>query len=114
MRIKRGVTSRRTHKRLFKANKGYRGQAKNVFKRAMEAWIHAGQHMYKSRKQKKRDFRNLWVIRIAAALQERGYSYSKFMGNLKKSKIEVNRKMLSEIAIHHKGAFDALVKQMMQ
>jgi len=100
--------------KIIKANKGYRGSANNVFKRAKEAWQHAGQHMYKSRRQRKRDFRRLWIIRVSAAVKSLGYSYSSFIGNLKKANIEVNRKMLSEIAIHHKVAFEALVKKVMK
>ena len=114
MRVKRGVTTRRRHKKLAKLNKGYRGSANNVFRRMKEAWIHAGVHMYRSRKQKKRDFRGLWIIRISAAVKALGFSYSKFIGNMKKQGVEVNRKMLSEIAIHHPKAFESLVQKVME
>lgn len=114
MRVKSGVTARKRHKKIIKANKGYRGPARNVYRRAKEAWIHAGVHMYVSRRQKKRDFRRLWILRIGAAVKQLGFSYSKFMGNLKKAGVEINRKVLSEMAIHHKGAFNNLVKTVMK
>lgn len=113
MRVKRGVTSRRKHKKILKATKGYRGAAGKAFKRAKEAWIHAGQHAYRSRRQKKRDYRSLWIVRINAVLDAMGYSYSKFIGALKKKNIMLDRKVLSEMALSHEAAFKSLVKEVM-
>jgi len=114
MRVKGGFTTRRRHKKIIKANKGYRGPAGNVFRRAKEAWLKAGEHMYRSRKQKKRDFRQLWIIRISAALELLDYKYSRFVGALGKKNIQINRKVLSEMAIHHKPAFKKLVEEVMK
>ncbi len=113
MRVKRGVTSRKKHKKILKATKGYRGAAGKAFKRAKEAWIHAGQHMYRSRIQNKRDYRALWIVRINATLDAMGFSYSKFMGAMKKKNIIVDRKIMAEMALSHKEAFASLVKHVM-
>ena len=111
MRIKRGVTSSKRHKKIIKANKGYRGPAKNVFKRAMEAWLKAGQHAYKGRKLKKRTFRSLWITRINNALREDGLKYSTFINSLNKSGITLSRKSLSELAVNYPNSFKAVVKE---
>ena len=111
MRIKRGVTAHKRHKKIFKANKGYRGPYKNVFKRAMEAWLKAGQHAYKGRKQKKRDYRSLWIVRLNNALRQEGTTYSKFINKLTKKNIKLSRKTLSELAINHNNVFKVIVKE---
>jgi len=111
MRIKRGVTAHKRHKKIFKANKGYRGPYKNVFKRAMEAWLKAGQHAYKGRKLKKRDFRSLWIVRLNNALRQEGTTYSKFINKLTKKNVKLSRKTLSELAINHSEVFKFIVKE---
>ena len=111
MRVKRGVTAHKRHKKIFKANKGFTNQTKNVFRRAKEAWIKAGQHAYIGRKLKKRQFRGLWIVRINAALDGFGVSYSKFMNKLTKAKVGLNRKVLSELAINQKEVFAEIVKK---
>lgn len=109
MRVKRGTTTKRRHKKILKLAKGYRLGRKNVFKRANEAVMKAGQNAYKGRKQKKRDFRQLWIARINAAVREYNLSYSTFIKKLKDAKISLNRNMLSEIAIHHPDTFKTIV-----
>lgn len=108
-RVKRGVMTRKRHTKLFKKAKGYWGQRKNVFKRASETVVRAMAFATKSRKLKKRDMRSLFISRIKAAAAEHGVSYSQFMHGLKTAKIELNRKMLSQIAIFDPQAFAAIV-----
>lgn len=107
-RVKRGVTSRRRHKRLLKQTKGFWGQRKNIFKRAKETLIRALAFAYKGRKLKKRDYRSLFIERINAACRQHDLSYSVFMHNLNKSGIKINRKMLSQLAIFEPNAFAEL------
>lgn len=108
-RVKRGVTAHKRHKKILKLAKGFRGRNKNVFRVALGKVEKALQYMYRDRKNKKRDFRGLWIQRINAAVRAEGLSYSRFMNGLKKANIDVNRKMLSEIAIHNQEAFVAFV-----
>lgn len=108
-RAKRGFKARRRRNRLLKWAKGYRGKRKNCHAIANESVQHAWMHMYRSRKVKKRDFRGLWIQRINAAARALGVSYSKLMGQLTKSGVELNRKMLAEIAISDPVAFQKII-----
>ena len=108
-RVKRGVTAHARHKKVLKQAKGYRGARSKVFRVAKQAVIKAGQYAFRDRRAKKRDFRSLWIIRVSAATDARGLSFSKFVGGLRKANVALNRKMLSEIAIHDPAAFDQLV-----
>jgi len=108
-RIKRGVQSKARHKKVLKMAKGYRGRAKNCIRVAIEKVEKALRYAYRDRRNKKRDFRGLWIQRINAAVREHGMIYSQFMGGLKKAGIDLNRKMLSEIAIHDANAFKDIV-----
>jgi large subunit ribosomal protein L20 len=108
-RAKRGFKARRRRNRLLKWAKGYRGKRSKCHAIANESVQHAWMHMYKSRKQKKRDFRALWIQRINAAARTLGVSYSKLMGKLGKADVQLNRKMLAEIAISDPVAFQAIV-----
>ena len=103
MRVKGSSQSNQKRKKLFKLTKGYWGQRKNVYRRAREAYLAS------LSRAKKRDFRRLWITRISAAVRAEGMSYSVFMNGLKKAGIEINRKMLSELAIHDAAGFSALV-----
>lgn len=108
-RVKRGVVTKRRHKRLFKQTKGYWGQRKNVFRRAKETLIRALRFAYVGRRLKKRDYKALFIARIGAGCRRDGASYSTFMHGLKKLNIQINRKMLSQLAIFEPKAFSALV-----
>ncbi|NLL36267.1 MAG: 50S ribosomal protein L20 [Fretibacterium sp.] len=111
MRVKSASASDRKRKKLFSITKGYWGRRKNVFRRAKEAYLKALSRAYGDRKRKKRDYRRLWITRISAATRAEGMSYSAFMNGLKKAGIVMNRKMLSELAIHDMEAFRALMAQ---
>lgn len=111
MRVKRGVTSHARHKRLLEKAQGYRGGRSKLFKEARQAVIHAGAEAYRGRKEKKRQRRSLWIVRINAALKPYDMSYSQFIGKMKASKIELDRKVLSEIAIVDPKSFEAIVKK---
>jgi large subunit ribosomal protein L20 len=104
-RVKRGVIARARHKKVLDAAKGYRGRRKNVYRIAKEAVMKAGQYAYRDRRQKKRQFRTLWIARINAGARECGLTYSRFMHGLKKAAVEVDRKVLSDMAIFDKPAF---------
>ena len=108
-RVSAGYTRRRRHKKVLSQSKGYRGTRRNRFKAATEAVIKAGAYAFRDRKQRKRDFRRLWIVRINAAAKERGMNYSEFIAGLTKAGVEVNRKMLAEIALHDPVAFDKFV-----
>ena len=108
-RVKRGVTARASHKKVLARAKGFRGRRNNVFRIANEAVMRAGQYAYRDRRNKKRTFRALWIQRINAAARALGVSYSKLMGQLTKSGVELNRKMLAEIAISDPVAFQKIV-----
>jgi len=107
-RVKRGVNVKKRHKRVFKQTKGYWGQRKNIFRRARETLLRAMAFAYKGRKLEKRNMRGLFISRIQAACKGQGVSYSKFIFGLKKSEIELNRKMLSQIAIFDPEIFAKL------
>lgn len=110
-RVKTGVTRRRRHKKILDANKGFRGANRRLYKRAHEAYMHAGQYAYIGRKLRKRDMRKLWILRINAALTElgNGLKYSRFINALKKANISLDRKMLSEIAVSDFKTFKDIV-----
>lgn len=110
-RVKRGVTSHAKHKKVLKAAKGYFGRRKNTIRVAKQAVEKAQQYAYRDRKVKKRNFRALWIQRINAATRELGVTYGRFIDGLGKAGIEVDRKVLSDIAIHEPAAFAALVEQ---
>lgn len=110
-RVKRGVTARASHKRIIDAAKGYRGRRKNVFRVANEAVMKAGQYQYRDRRQRKRQFRRLWIARINAAARQYGLTYSVFMNGLTRAEIGIDRKVLSDIAIFDKDAFAKIVDQ---
>ena len=110
-RVKRGVTARARHKKILALAKGYRGRRKNVYRIAKQAVMKAGQYQYRDRRQRKRQFRTLWIARINAAARELGMKYSTFMNGLKKAQIEVDRKVLADLAVFDKPAFAALAAQ---
>ena len=110
-RVKRGVTARARHKKVLDLAKGYRGRRKNVYRIAKEAVMKAGQYAYRDRRQRKRQFRTLWIARINAAAREQGLSYSVFMNGLKKAAISIDRKVLADIAVFDKLAFRQIVGQ---
>ena len=110
-RVKRGVTARARHKKVIDQAKGYSGRRKNVYRVAAQAVTKAGQYAYRDRKQRKRQFRALWIARINAAARECGISYSRFINGLKKGAIEIDRKVLADIAVHDKAAFAAIAEQ---
>ena len=110
-RVKRGVTARARHKKVLKEAKGYQGARSRVYRVAKQAVIKAGQYAYRDRRQKRRQMRQLWIIRINAASNELGLSYSRFMNGLKLSSIEVDRKMLADMAVFDKPSFAALVEK---
>jgi len=109
-RVRNGVTTKKRHKKVLKAAKGYFGSKHRLYKTAKEQLMHSGQYAFRDRKQKKRDFRKLWITRINAACRENEISYSRFIEGLNKAGVEVNRKMLSEIAINDPKAFAEIVK----
>ena len=108
-RVKNSVTTKARHKKVLKAAKGYFGSKHRLYKTAKEQLMHSGQYAFRDRRQKKRDFRKLWITRINAACRENEISYSRFIEGLNKAGVEVNRKMLSEIAIENPKAFAELV-----
>ena len=110
-RVKRGVTAHARHKKILDLAKGYPGRRKNVYRIAKEAVMKAGQYAYRDRRQKKRQFRALWIARINAAARECGLPYSVFMNGLKRAEIEVDRKVLADIAVFDKPAFAKIVEQ---
>src|SRR5262245_12401704 len=109
-RANRGVKARRRRNRVLKAIKGYRGKRGTCYAIGSESLHHAWMHMYRHRKQRKRDFRALWIIRINAAVRQLGTSYSRFVGGMGKTGIGLNRKMLAELAISDPAAFKAVVQ----
>ena len=110
-RVKRGVTKQARHKKVIKAAKGYYGRRKNTFRVANQAVEKAGQYAYRDRRAKKRNFRALWIQRINAAAREHGMTYSRFMNGLKISGIELDRKVLSDIAVREPEVFKTLAEQ---
>ena len=109
-RVKNGAVTKARHKKVLKAAKGYFGSKHRLYKSAKEQLMHSGQYAFRDRKQKKRDFRKLWITRINAACRMNEISYSRFIEGLNKAGVDVNRKMLSEIAINDPKAFSDLVK----
>ena len=110
-RVKRGVQAHARHKKVLKAAKGYYGARSKVYRVAKQAVIKAGQYAYRDRRQKKRQFRSLWIVRINAAARMCDMSYSRFMNGLHKANIEVDRKMLADIAVHDMTAFAQLAEK---
>ena len=110
-RVKRGVTARARHKKIIAQAKGYRGRRKNVFRVAKQAVTRAGQYAYRDRRQRKRDFRGLWIMRINAAAREHGLSYSRLAHGLRRAAIAIDRKILADLAVRDKSAFAQLASQ---
>lgn len=110
-RVKRGVVARARHKKILKQAKGYYGARSRVFRVAKQAVTKAGQYAYRDRRAKKRTFRQLWIVRINAAARQSGLSYSRFINGLKKASIEIDRKILADIAVHDQKGFAALVEK---
>ncbi len=109
MRVKRGTTSHAKHKKLFVANKGYRMTKRRLVRVAKEAYLHAGEYAFAGRKNRKRDFRRLWITRISEALKQRGLSYSIFFHRLKETNVTLNRKMIANMLLEHPDVFNAIV-----
>ena len=110
-RVKRGVQAHARHKKVLKLAKGYRGRRKSTFKVAKQAVIRAGVNAYRDRRQRKRQFRSLWIIRINAGAREHGLSYSRFIAGLKKAAIEVDRRVLADLAMNEKEVFAVLAEK---
>ncbi len=110
-RVKRGVTARARHKKVLKQAKGFRGRRGSAYRIAKQAVMKAGQYAYRDRRQRKRDFRALWIARINAAVRELGMTYSAFMAGLKRANIEIDRKVLAELAVADKPAFARIAGQ---
>ena len=110
-RVKRGVTARARHKKVLAQAKGFRGRRKNVYRVAKQAVMKSGQYAYRDRRARKREFRALWITRINAAARELGMTYSTLMSGLKKAAIEVDRKVLADLAVFDKVAFEKIVAQ---
>lgn len=111
MRVKRGNVRRQRHAKIKKMTKGYQGVRRTTYRKAKEATIKAGQHAFMDRRKKKRVFRSLWIVRLNAAVRASGGKYSTFIKGLKAKGIELDRKVLSELAIHQPAAFDKIVKE---
>ena len=110
-RVKRGVTTHARHKKIIKMAKGHRGRRKSSFRTAVQSVEKALQYAYRDRRNRKRDFRSLWIQRINAAARLEGVTYSRFMDGLKKANITLDRKVLADIAVHEPAAFQSLVQQ---
>lgn len=110
-RVKRGVAKRKRKKKIIKQAKGYKWSRKSKYRAAKEALMHAWTYAYRDRRTKKRDFRRLWQIRINAACREQGISYSKFINALKKNKMELDRKILADLAMNHPEIFKKIVEK---
>jgi large subunit ribosomal protein L20 len=110
-RVKRGVIARKRHKKILKAAKGYYGARSRVLRVAKQAVTRAGQYAYRDRRQRKRQFRQLWIVRINAAARINGLSYSRFINGLKKACVEIDRKVLADIAVHDMATFAALAEK---
>ena len=110
-RVSRGVTAKARHKKILKKAKGYYGARSRTFRVANQAVFKAGQYAYRDRRNRKREFRSLWITRISAGAKSQGMSYSAMMNGLKKSGIEIDRKVLADLAVHEAAAFKALVAQ---
>jgi len=110
-RVKRGVVAHARHKKVLSQAKGYQGRRKNVYRAATQAVTKAGQYAYRDRRQRKRQFRALWIVRINAAARMHGLSYSQMIKGLNKAQIDVDRKMLADLAVHDQQTFASLVKE---
>jgi large subunit ribosomal protein L20 len=110
-RVKRGVTAHARHKKVIDQAKGYSGRRKNVYRVAVQAVTKAGQYAYRDRRQKKRTFRSLWIARINAGAQECGLTYSRMINGLKKAEIEIDRKLLADLAMNDSAAFAVIAEQ---
>jgi large subunit ribosomal protein L20 len=110
-RVKRGVTAHAKHKKITDRAKGYRGRRKNVFRVANQAVMKAEQYAYRDRRQRKRQFRALWIVRINAAARINGLSYSRLMNGLKKANVEIDRKVLADLAMNNQIAFSVIAEQ---
>jgi large subunit ribosomal protein L20 len=110
-RVKRGVVARERHKKVLKKAKGYYGARSRTYKVAKQAVTKAGQYAYRDRRQRKRQFRALWIVRINAAARQYGLSYSRLIDGLKKAEVEVDRKVMAELAVHDQAAFAALAEK---
>lgn len=110
-RVKRGVVARRRHKKVLKQAKGYYGARSRIFRVAKQAVTKAGQYAYRDRRQRKRQFRSLWITRINAQSRANGLSYSRLINGLKKASIDLDRRVLADLAVHDKPAFTAIVEQ---
>jgi len=109
LRIKRGITVRRRHKKVLAMTKGHRATRHSLYRRAKESMLHALSYAYAHRRERKGDMRRLWILRVSAASRARGLSYSQFINGLKKSGVEINRKMLADMAVREPEAFANLV-----
>lgn len=110
-RVKRGLTSHRKHKKLLSLTKGHKGGRSTLVKQAKESLLHAGQYAFAGRKQRRRDFRKLWITQIGNAVRQEGLSYSKFMASLKVKNINLDRKILAEMAVKHPEQFKQVISQ---
>lgn len=110
-RVKRSVTARARHRKVLREAKGYYGARRKVYRVAKQAVIKAGQYSYRDRRARKRDFRRLWIVRINAAAREFGLSYSRFMDGLNKADVQIDRKVLADLAVHDRAAFGALAEK---
>jgi len=110
-RVKRGTTAHARHKKVLRQAKGFRGRRGNVYRVAKQAVMKAGQYAYRDRRQRKREFRALWIARINAAVREHGLTYSAFMAGLKRANIEIDRKVLADLAVADKPAFAKIASQ---
>ena len=110
-RVKRGVTAHAKHKKVIDKAKGYKGRRKNVYRVAVQAVTKAGQYAYRDRRQRKRQFRALWIARINAAARMNGLSYSRMINGLKKANVAIDRKVLADLAVHEKDAFAQLAEK---
>jgi len=113
-RVKRGVTARARHKKVLDRAKGYRGARRKVYRVAKQAVQRAEQYAYRDRRARKRDFRALWIVRIGAGARENGLSYSRFMNGLKRAAVEIDRKVLADLAVHDKPTFTVLAERARQ
>lgn len=111
MRVKTGPTRRKRHKKVLKRTKGFRMTKGRLYKVSKEADLHAGQYAFAGRKRRKRDFRRLWITRINAALTEYNLPYSKFINSLKKAKIDLNRKILADLAVSNPKVFKTIIEK---
>lgn len=110
-RVKRGVQARRRHKKVLKKAKGYYGARSRIYRVAAQAVTKAGQYAYRDRRQRKRQFRRLWIVRINAAARMNGLSYSRLIDGLKKASVNIDRKVLADIAVHDSVAFSAIAEK---